>query len=205
MNIIADMNMAGIVLAAGGSTRMRGHNKLLIEIMDKPVLVRVVETIATSGLSPLVVVTGFEADRIKPILNEIQVQLVDNNRWQEGMSTSFQPAINVLPTSVTGAMIFLADMPAIQNDLVKKLLIRFKESREGKIVYPVFQGQQGHPVIFPRKFFPDLKNLTGDRGAKSILKDYPGSVLAVETDSPTVLMDIDTEDDLLELTRFIGN
>ncbi len=203
MDIIAGMEIAGIVLAAGGSSRIEGQNKLLREVADKPVLVWVVEVALYAELKPVIVVTGCEADTVGEILDEMPVSTVLNNRWQEGMSTSFPSAVNALPSVTQGVMILLGDMPAVEKSIIKKLVSQFIESEGEKIVYPVFKGQQGLPVVFPRRFFTDLMRLTGDRGAKSILKDHPDDVLEVEVDSPSVLMDIDTEDDLTEMEHFL--
>jgi len=203
MDIIAGMEIAGIVLAAGGSSRIEGQNKLLMEVAGKPVLVWVVEAALSVDLEPVIVVTGCDANTVGEILDEMPVSIVLNNRWQEGMSTSFSPAVNALPSETQGVMIVLGDMPAVEKSIIKKLVSQFADSGGEKIVYPVFKGQQGLPVVFPRRFFTELTELSGDRGAKSILKDHPDVVLEVEVNSPSVLMDIDTEDDLTEMEHFL--
>ena len=195
--------MAGIILAAGASSSMKGQNKLIIEIADKPVLVWVVEAAVSAGLEPVIVVSGYDDTTTGNIIADLPVDIILNNRWEEGMSTSFPPAVNILPSTVQGVMILLGDMPAVDSDIIKILDSRFAASDGKKIVHPVFDGQQGNPVIFPRCFFPALTKLTGDSGAKSILKKHPDTVLKVEIDSPSILLDIDTEDDLTKMEHFL--
>ena len=195
--------MAGIILAAGASSSMKGQNKLIIEIADKPVLVWVVEAAVSAGLEPVIVVSGYDDATTGNIIADLPADIVLNYRWEEGMSTSFPPAVNILPSTVQGVMILLGDMPAVDSDIIKILDSRFAASGGKKIVHPVFDGQQGNPVIFPRCFFPALTKLTGDSGAKSILKKHPDTVLKVEVDSPSILLDIDTEDDLTKMEHFL--
>jgi molybdenum cofactor cytidylyltransferase len=197
------MKVAGIILAAGESSSMKGQNKLISEVVGKPVLVWVVETAVSAGLEPVIVVTGYDDGATGKILADLPADIVLNNRWQEGMSTSFPPAVNALPSTVQGVMILLGDMPAVNSDIVKKLVSQFAASGGEKIVHPVFGGQQGNPVVFPRCFFPALTGLTGDSGAKSILKEHPDTVLKVEVDSSSILLDIDTEDDLTKMEHFL--
>jgi len=196
------MKVAGIILAAGASSSMEGQNKLIINIADKPVLVWVVEAAVSAGLDPIIVVSGYDDATTGNIIGELPVDIVFNNRWEEGMSTSFTPAINMLPSTVQGVTILLGDMPAVDSYIIKILDYQFAASGGKKIVHPVFDGQQGNPVVFPRCFFPALTKLTGDSGAKSILKKHPDTVLKVEVDSPSILLDIDTEDDLIKMEHF---
>ncbi len=189
------MKIAGIILAAGSSSRMRNQNKLMIDINGKTILETVISTVLKAEINPLIIVLGNDADQFQKTLEEYPVILVKNYEWEKGMSTSIKAGIGALGNDVAGSMILLGDMPGISAKDIKSLLIKFCELENQKIIYPVKDGQQGHPVIFPKSFFNELSLLSGDRGAKSILNDE--NSLGVEMQSQGVLFDIDTESDLI--------
>jgi molybdenum cofactor cytidylyltransferase len=119
------------------------------------------------------------------------------------MSGSIRAGIAVLPDEIDGAFIILGDMPLIQSATLEALKGQFIRNQGHKIVYPTYQGQQGHPVLFPARFFPTLLELTGDQGAKSLLTTYSPEVLAVPVDSPEILMDCDTREDYSQILSSI--
>lgn len=188
------MKIAGIILAAGSSSRMGNQNKLMIDINGVTILETVISTALKSDVNPLIVVLGNDADQFQKILKEYPVKFVKNYEWEKGMSSSIKAGIEALGDDVAGSMILLGDMPGISTKDLKSLLIKFCELDSQKIIYPVKNGQQGNPVIFPKSYFNELTLLSGDRGAKSILNDE--NSVGVEISSQGILFDIDTESDL---------
>jgi len=189
------MKIAGIILAAGSSSRMGNQNKLMIDINGKTILETVISTALNAEVNPLIIVLGNDADQFQKTLEEYPVILVKNYEWEKGMSTSIKAGIGALGNDVAGSMILLGDMPEVKTDDIRQLMEKFNEQDGAKIIFPVKDGQQGHPVIFPKDYFKDLSLLSGDRGAKSILNDE--NSFGVEMRSQGVLFDIDTESDLI--------
>ncbi|MFC1618903.1 NTP transferase domain-containing protein [Candidatus Neomarinimicrobiota bacterium] len=197
------MNIAAVILAAGASDRMLGKHKLLLPVAGRPMIAAVIENTVVSGCSPTVVVTGFGEEELAPILQDYDVSLVPNPDWMKGMSGSIRVGIATLPNDIDGAFIILGDMPLLQPITLETLKDRFLVSQGHNIVYPTFKGQQGHPVLFPARFFPALLELTGDQGAKSLLTTFSSEVIDVAVDSPEILMDCDTREDYSQILSSI--
>ena len=181
--------IAVIILAAGTSSRAGPVNKLLSSYRGKPMVAYPVH--AAQGLSncPVIVVTGHQSELVKAVLSEFDVKFVNNPAYAEGMSTSLKAGIAALPESVSGAIVCLGDMPRITTGHLQKLI----DDCEGDetICVPMFNGKQGNPVLWGRQYFADILNLSGDVGAKSLLRKYATAIKRVEMSDDAVLFDID--------------
>ena len=118
---------AVIILAAGRSSRMRGKNKLLEKFADRSLIRIVAEHAIASGIRPIIVVTGHQADQIHAEIGDLDIQLVHNPTYAEGLSTSLQAGLRRLPEHIAGAFIMLGDMPLITPTLLQKLMDVFRE------------------------------------------------------------------------------
>ncbi len=188
------MKIAAIILAAGGSRRMTEKNKLLEEVNGRPMIAQVISTALSSHLDPVIVVLGYEANKIRHSISDLNYTHVLNSNWEKGMSTSIVVGISALDNNCAGAMIILGDMPLITVDELKLFIEKFESYHGDKIIYPVFNKIQGNPVIFPSKYFNKLKDLSGDQGAKAIINKH--NSIEIEIGSESVLIDIDTKEDL---------
>ena len=117
--------VAAIVLAAGRSSRMGPHNKLLQPIDGSTIIARVAGAAIASGANPVIVVTGFEADRVEEAISGLDVTFVNNPNFDEGMSGSIKAGLSVLPARSDGAMILLGDMPDVEARDLKLLMGAF--------------------------------------------------------------------------------
>lgn len=198
------MRFAAIILAAGASDRMMGKHKLLLPVAGRPMIAAVIETALAAGSSPVVVVTGSSEDELQPILRKYDVTVAHNPNWMEGMSGSIRIGIAALPPDTEAAGVMLGDMPLLQPATLEALQAQSFQNRDS-IVHPAFKGQQGHPVIFPARFFPDLLDLKGDQGAKALLSTYAADVIEVAVDSPEILMDCDTNEDYSRILSLLEN
>jgi molybdenum cofactor cytidylyltransferase len=192
------VSLAGIVLAAGLSTRM-GRPKLLLELGNKSVIYRVVKAAAASQLDELVIVTGRHHDPLLQSLGELsrhpKLQTAYNETPEAGMASSIVAGMkSIMPRKRDGVMIILGDQAKLTKDVIDHLLAVFSESPSA-IVAPTVDGRRTTPVIFPRRFFPALLSLSGDRGGRSILEANPGAVVRVELGNIYDDMDIDTLQD----------
>ena len=196
------MNIAAIVLAAGRSSRMGPHNKLL-EIFDgKKMIARVAETVIASGVAcPVIVVTGFEAELVADALHGLDVTIVNNPDFEHGLSTSLRAGLAALPPDCDGALILLGDMPQIESADIAALMAAAKD-REA-ICVPVKNGKVGNPILWGAAYFPEMMQLTGDAGAKQLLAKHSESIVEVPIASARIFTDIDTPSDLALLTKSV--
>ncbi len=184
--------LAGVVLAAGTSSRFGAANKLLSLWRGQPMLRTVVEAALATELDPVIVVTGHEREQVEAALAGIDIQFAHNAGFASGQASSVKAGIAAVPGWCDGAMVLLGDMPRICPGEINALIDAF--AGETSIVVPQFDGQRGNPVIFGRAHFPELARLTGDKGARELLSG-PGVTL-VEMDSDAVLKDVDTPEAL---------
>ncbi len=113
------------MLAAGSSSRL-GGNKLLIELDGEPIVRRAARRALEAGLSPVVVVLGFEAERVGAAVVGLPVETVMNRRHAEGMHASVQAGIDHLAEVCDAAIVILADMPLVSAAMLHDLVTRFR-------------------------------------------------------------------------------
>lgn len=195
------MIIAAIVLAAGRSSRMGPRNKLLELVDRKPIIVRVVGTALQSGTKPVIVVTGFEADRVAAALHGLDVNMVNNTGYAQGLSTSLHAGLAALPPDCDGAVIFLGDMPRIESSDIAALITTAKD--RNTICVPISNGNVGNPVLWGAAYFPEMMQLSGDAGAKQLLAQHAERVVHVPIASDRIFTDIDTPADLAQLTKSV--
>ena len=178
---------------------MRGVNKLLEPLRGTPIVVRVVERVLEAGVAPVAVVVGHQAERVADALTGHPIELVPNPRWMEGLSTSLRAGVAALEGRVEAALICLGDMPRVSLADLSALLSAYESSSTGNAAacVPMHGGRRGNPVLWSAGWFPALRELQGDRGARGLLAGLADQVLEVPT-GPGVLLDIDTPDKLNE-------
>ena len=200
--------VGALVLAAGRSTRMGGPNKLLAEIGGKPLVRIVTEQALASRAAPVIVVTGHERPKVEAALAGLRLRLVHNPEYAAGLSTSLKAGLAALPGNVDGAIVCLGDMPQVTAALIDRMLEAFDPARGALIVVPTIDGKRGNPVVWSRRFFPDLMALEGDVGARHLIATYADAVVEVPMEDSAALTDVDTPDALLavkaELERMMA-
>lgn len=192
-------NTAAIILAAGASTRF-GEPKILLNWRGKPLIRKAVEDALRGGLSQVAVVVGAVVDPVFEILRGLPVNIIVNERWQEGQSASIQAGLAALRDNAGSAIFLLADQPAVFPELLRRLIERHAATL-APIVAPRVQGKRGNPVLFDRDLFAELQQIQGDTGGRVLMNRY--GLEYVDWDDPRLLLDIDTPEDyqkLLELT-----
>ena len=191
----ANRKIAGVVLAAGKSTRM-GQNKLALTLEGKPLVLHAVQAALTAALDPLIVVTGHEASAIHAGLAGLPVTFVHNEAYAEGLSTSLQTGIKAVPPDCEGAMVLLGDMPDISADLIARVAGAFDPSQSRAICVATAKGKRGHPVLWARQFFSEMEHLRGDAGARDLIARHENTLCEVEANDDTPLIDIDTPEEM---------
>lgn len=183
--------IGAVVLAAGQSSRM-GANKLLAEIGGTPLVRRAVEAALASAADPVIVVTGHAGDAVEAALAGLDVRFAGNPDFARGLSTSLKQGINALPEDCDGAAILLADMPDVSAALIDKLIAAFDPAEERAICVASRSGRRGNPVLWARRFFPEILSLEGDSGARALMTAYDELVVEVEAGDDAPLIDLDT-------------
>jgi molybdenum cofactor cytidylyltransferase len=189
--------IAAVVLAAGRSTRMAGSNKLLAEIARRPLVRIAVEEALASHAKPVIVVTGHQCAAVEQVLAGLPVQLVHNPDFAQGLGTSLKAGIATVPAEADGAIVCLGDMPQVDASLIDRLIAAFDPDRGALVVMPTFEGKRGNPVLWSRRFFPDLMAIDGDVGARHLIGRYGEAVVEVPVEGKAALVDVDTPEALL--------
>jgi molybdenum cofactor cytidylyltransferase len=186
------MKIAGLILAAGCSSRMGDENKLMMPFQGKPMLKHVVNASLNSNMTQTFVVVGHQSSEIKNLVQSDDIQCVENEQWETGMASSIVAGISQLK-QFDGFLILLGDMPLVTPELINEII--FHGSAD-KIVIPIKDGLHGNPVFFGSKFRDELLTLYGDSGAKKVIQDNLSSMIKIEIQSNTIFKDYDTKESL---------
>jgi molybdenum cofactor cytidylyltransferase len=184
---------AAVVLAAGESRRF-GSPKQLLGWGDTTLVAHVAGIALEAGLDPVLVVTGYEADRVNAALAGLRVRPVYNPDFASGQSTSVSRGVAALPVSAGAAVFLLADQPGVSAGVVHKVLQAHRTTL-APIVLPTYEGRRGNPVLFDASLFGELRALTGDVGGRALFDKHAASVVRVPVDDPATLQDIDTPEE----------
>lgn len=192
----ADPSVAIIILAAGLSTRFGNDNKLLEPIDDVPIIVHTVKTALLTGAGEVIVVTGHDGNSVEDLLADFPAKMVRNVTPKAGMGTSLAAGANAIRSMPDNIMIMLGDMPFVKAETLMQIASHSAPDTGHDIVVPIHDGRRGHPVMFGARYLPQLCALTGDIGARDILRDHPERVRAINVSDPGIRYDIDTVNDL---------
>jgi len=188
--------VAAVVLAAGRSTRMGVINKLIAEIGGKPLVRIAAEQALASHASPVIVVTGHEKEKVEKALAGLPIRFAHNHDYADGLGSSLRTGIAAVPKEIDGVVICLGDMPQVDAGLVDKLIAAFDPDKGALVVVPSIDGHRGNPVVWSRRFFPDLMAVQGDVGARGLIGSYAEAVVEVPVAGQGALTDVDTPESL---------
>jgi molybdenum cofactor cytidylyltransferase len=188
--------IAALVLAAGQSRRMGGPNKLLVEIDGKAMVAHVVDMLKTAKVFLITVVTGHQADQVRSALAGRDITFVHNARYGEGLSTTLGAGIAALPPEADGAIICLGDMPKLTAAAVDRLIAAYDPVENRSIIVPTSGGKRGNPVLWGKRYFAEMRAVSGDVGARHLIGEHQDQVAEVEIGDRGVLVDIDTKEAL---------
>jgi molybdenum cofactor cytidylyltransferase len=121
---------------------------------------------------------------------------VHNPNFTDGLSTSVRAGLDAVPAEVDGAVICLGDMPQVRAELIDRLIAAFDPERGALVVVPTIEGKRGNPVVWSRRFFPELTGLEGDVGARHLIGRYTEAVVEVPLADKAALIDVDTPEAL---------
>ncbi len=191
--------IAAIVLAAGRSIRMGDVNKLLAGFDGEPMLARALAQVEATGIEPIYVVIGHQAEDVRAVLSGHDVRFVHNENYQNGLSASVIAGVSAVGDNIDGVLIILGDMPLVGVSDIAALVAAFKGRAD--ICLPVWKGKRGNPVLWGREYFAELQELEGDKGARELLQEHSDRVVEVEMSGDGILRDVDTAGDLDKMQK----
>ena len=191
-----------LILAAGMGSRFAASGvgpKLGASLDGKPLVRHVAEAAVASKATRVLAVTGYAAATVGAALAGLDITLVSNERFAEGLSTSLRRGLDHVAAETEGLVVLLGDMPRVDTAMIDRLIGTFQTlDMRFEAVVPVFDDVWGNPVLIARCLFPALASLTGDRGARAVLEG--ASVALVPVENASVLLDVDTPAALAALT-----
>lgn len=171
-----------------------GADKLAFPWGRKTVLERSVETLLRSKVREVVTVVRDSRRTVVGHIKDRKLKVVTNPYYKRGMSTSIRRGLRAIDPRSRGVLIALGDQPLVKTRTINALIHAFVQ-KKGAIVVPSFQGKQGHPVIFHRRYLKELWGLRGDVGGRSVIEEHLGEVWLVRVKSAGVTKDVDTWED----------
>ncbi|HEY7194803.1 MAG TPA: nucleotidyltransferase family protein [Gemmatimonadales bacterium] len=196
------MSLAGVVLAAGRSSRM-GSPKALLDFLGVPFAVRILEALEALEVKNRVVVLGPDAPRIQPLLAGHDFLLVENPAPETGPIASLRAALKALqPIQPSAALVWPVDLPHVRVSTVERVLEAYRRT-EPLAVVPTFGDRRGHPVIWGSALFGELLESPAAtrEGARAVLRAHDKEILSISVDDPAVIDAINTPDDYERLVR----
>ncbi|MTJ81482.1 MAG: NTP transferase domain-containing protein [Telmatospirillum sp.] len=185
--------LAGLVLAAGLSSRMDGF-KPLMPLAGIPPIERVVKTLKKGGLSSVTVVIGHHALEMEPVVRALGAVPVVNSRYEEGMFSSVTAGLRALPRQCAGCVLLPVDIPLVRPDTIATLVSTFASDRPG-ILYPSFRGRRGHPPVIARHLFAAILEDDGAGGLRAILARHAAEAMSAPVYDEGTTRDMDTPED----------
>jgi len=183
-----------IVLAAGLSTRFK-RNKLLEQVNGQPLIKGVVSAALGSKAEEVVVVLGYEAEKVGSALKGLRCRLVVNEEFREGQSSSIKVGVKVASKRAKAILILPGDVALITSDAIDKVVDEYLRAR-GLIVVASHKGGAGHPILFDRSLFPEVSRVEEkSKGLKAVVNRHGNQVMLAEVGSDLVLYDFDTAED----------
>jgi molybdenum cofactor cytidylyltransferase len=184
--------VAGIILAAGESKRF-GEPKQLLDWKGQPFVRAVTKTALEAGLSPVVVVTGANAEDVESAVKDLNTIVINNEDWKSGQGSSIKAGINAFNSDshskIGGVIFLLTDQPQVTTSILRALIEKHAEGLY-PVVAPMVLDQRANPVLFDRATFADLMALDGDVGGRAILHKHRVEYLPWHDDR--LLLDVDT-------------
>ncbi len=193
--------MAGLVLAAGESSRM-GADKALLKYQGHSFLETILRNLREAGLDHVAVVLGHHAAEIRQIVPLKATTVIVNANYGLGQTSSLQAGLRELDSEgFEGVLLCLVDHPAISAQVMRQICAAFFGTR-APLVIPRYRGQRGHPVLIGRALFGELLGLRPDQGANDVIRGYHDAACWLDVEDAGVTLDIDEPGDYARLLSF---
>ena len=195
--------LSGVILAAGDSIRMGSPKALLLTPQGVPFVVAIADTFAAAGIENTFVVTGRDHDRIVDALASARraPTVVRNPDPSRGQLSSLLAAMDAAVAADTEALVVtLVDVPLLTAETVRRVVGEWRRTR-APIVRPAIGDRHGHPVVFDKRVFDELRRAPLDLGAKVVVRAHAAALVNVDVTDEGCLVDVDTPRDYEALRR----
>ncbi len=192
--------VSAILLAAGLSRRMGQENKLLLPVEGKPMVRHLAETYIDVVDGPLIVVTGFEEERIRRALDGLSITFARNEAFSTGQASSVARGVSVAPEAKT-LLIGLADQPLLKACDLQDLLDAHRKQTDEKITVPTKNGQRGNPIVIPAALRSRLTENPDKPGCMHFTRAHPETVQKVGFKTDGFFTDVDTPQDFAKVLQ----
>lgn len=197
-NVELPLSIGAVIAAAGLSSRM-GSFKPLLPVGGVPAIERCVRNFLNSGVSEILVVTGYRSEDLRSCLHALPVHFVQNENYADSqMFDSVCLGLRSLKSAHDRILITPGDVPLVSPETIR-LLIR----SPGKFVAPVYRNCSGHPVIIDADLVPRLLSYPGDGGLRGAVRAYGIEISNIETEDIGMTIDLDTPEDYAELLALL--
>ena len=191
--------LGGVLLAAGPSTRL-GQSKQLVRLGGESLARKSARLMLDVGLDHVTVVCGCSADRVKEELVDLPLGTVFNRDWDQGMGSSINCGVRLMPQGVDGVMLMVCDQWRLQAGDLNRLIEAWHTDISRVYVACWDEGEafvSGPPAVFPRKLIPELKGMHPARGARQLIDRHMDLVEYVKMESAA--FDLDRPEDMERL------
>ena len=196
-------NCAVVIIAAGESKRL-GLPKQLLLLDNDSMLNRLIKKVQKAVDFPIYLVLGANVEKIKAQLPNTNLNIVENNEWQEGMGSSIRIGVQTVIDSTNkhdGVLILVCDQPHLSEAAIQDL-VTLQAAKKTAITASFYANIAGTPALFHASIFPDLLALKGDQGAKKIIQERVQDLAKLQFEKG--VLDIDTQDDYQQLLKEVS-
>jgi molybdenum cofactor cytidylyltransferase len=190
--------LTALILAAGESTRMGTPKALLHDPDGRAFVARIVRTFARAGIDDIIVVTGSQHDGIEAAVTAdrppVTPRFVRNPDPSRGQLSSLWTGLDAVDRDAAGVLMTLVDVPMLRASTIRAVVEAWRQQR-APIVRPAMGDRHGHPVLFDRSTFEELRQAPLSEGAKAVVHAYADRIVNVPVDDPGCLVDVDTPSD----------
>lgn len=188
----------GAVILAAGKSEYIEELKPLMKLGKTTMIQKEIDTLRQAGVTPIVVVTGYQAEELERHIAHRGAVCVRNKKYETSqMFDSICLGLKRIGKKTEQVLLFPADVPMISVNTIRQM----KES-DADLAVPAYQGQSGHPVLLSREIIPSILSYHGDRGLKGAMEASGREIRCIELDDPGVLMNTNTEEDYADLLRY---
>ena len=188
-----------IILAAGESSRL-GQPKQLLPYQNKTLIEHIIEQATATNAAKIVVILGAFAERIRPFLAFANVEIVENENWEKGMSSSLQKGLEHAQNA-DYILVLLSDQPFVNTALLNQI-IEQATTTDFPIIATKYNDTLGVPALFKKVVFEELKALNEKEGAKKVIKKYAKNQQVGIVYFEKGAIDIDTMTDYERLLKY---
>lgn len=188
-----------VIPAAGSSSRM-GHFKPLLRVNGQTLIQRAISVFRQNRIDDIIVVTGHRADDLKAVLARNEVRIAHNEAHDQGMFSSVVVGIRQLPVHCEAFFVLPVDTAFVQPATIGRLTETFRD-QPGRICYPCVANRRGHPPLIPACLAKAIAGHDGKGGLRRALKRWADLAVDVPVADRHILLDLDTPEDLLKLSR----